>query len=673
MYALALGLDMDAAVEKLAGALGVDLESNNPGGAGEAQGIDAFRFVEVGHFTLAEGEEQELKPASIKLGDKEGEGRGVIIPVERLEEFAKQHGSDVFSSHFCYNLDDKSQIDALAEEGKLVLLGDYYAVFKAISSAEIVHAINQASDLIERLKQKYDVPFDAVAIYYANRSIQVQVDYTVFGIEPTLNLHEIYRRMTCSIIGVDPLKPEHSTAFSQIDLSVYRHDYLANILGTQVSTGGGRSIYKIRMSYAAFKKMSYQRLHEFSLRRPDLPERERWPRLSAKSRDFFNSVFTSIQRDTIIDEGDTIASLFYRPVEERAGISTLKQLAPTLLRRLFDESRQALATPSKHLNSALAGGLHPGNLYLIAGFPGSGTSSMALQILNHAAAQQDAQCFYVALQRGVEEIFKRGLAFLGKIPISEIDEKRQSPADLYEDKDFNKRIFAAYERYQQFAENITILEGEAAASLSMLAQLVRDKREQLKLSGNGKGHILLVIDSLQLMVAMMRARWAERHLGGEGEAAAEISQWDVETLTSRLKALARELDITVVATMEHYAQHNVFAGEQGEEDSMLQQLFLDTQFADTVMLLSRQGDSLQNLRDYFKGVLTGTPHEPRIKPLEEKLLKLESDYRKTKEFKARGSEFAVLELIKNRSGPRDKILFVYHKPLSSFEPLEYLD
>jgi len=672
LYALAKGTGLDQALEELGGALGVKLE-RRAAGETAGQAAESFHFVEVGHMVRTEEEEQPLQPALFSFGGQEGHGRGVVVPVEDLPEFTAKFRADVYRSHFLYGIGDKSLIDAQSEQGKLVLLGDFFIVFNASSSAEIVHAINQAIELVERLKENYDIPYDAISVYYTNRNIEVHVDYTVFGIAPTDSLHEIFRRMACAIIGVDPLKPERSASFSQIDLDVYRHDYLYNIPGTMVSTGG-RDIFKIRMSYAAFKKMSYQRLHEFSLRRPDLPVRERWAQPSSKASEFFNSVRTSLVRDTALDESDKIASLFYRVSGASTGIASLKELAPTLLRRLFDESRRVLTTPSAHLNRALAGGLYPGQLYIVAGFPGSGSSAMVLQMMNHVAAEQDVHCLFVGFQHGVEELFKHSLSSIGHIPASEIDEKRQNPTDLYDDKQFNRRIFAAFERYQQYADDITILEGAAASNLGQLTQFIQDKKEELRGQSGRPGTMLLIVDSLQLMVAMMRAHHAELALGEEGVVPErQLSRWDVGTLTSRLKALARELDIVVLATFEHYVSHRGLFSELSENDPEARELLFNTQFADTVTVVSRQGNSLLNLRDYFKTHLIGTPREAEIEPIHERLQKLETDCRDTKDFESLNSEFVVLDIIKNRSGALDKILAIYHRPYFYFEPLEYLD
>ena len=670
LFALANNCDVDAAIVKLAPALKLKLEAADQVPLGNPESAE-FNFVEIGHFKEEAGESPNLVPAQIDFLGQTGNGRGVYITQDQLEAYGKKYSKDAFHSHFLFATGDAEKIEALGQQAKLPMLGDFYVVFDASSSAEIVHAINQAIDLVELLKQNYDVLYDAVSVYYTNKNIEVHIDHPIFGVQGGPQLAEIYRRMVCALIGLDPLKPQPTSAFSQVNLNVYHYDYLSHLPGTIVNSEA-RDIFKIRMSYGAFKRMSYQRLHEFSLRRPDLPAREVWHKGSPKAMEFYQTVKSSFERDTQLDERDTIASLYYRAAEKEGGIATIKQIAPAMLRRLFDESRKILTTSSPALNKALAGGFYPGQLYVLAGQPGSGTSSLALQMVNHMAANDNAQCFFVGLQRGVEEVFKRSLAYLGKITVEEIDAKRSDPQQLYEDKDFNQRIFAAYELFMEFSESITILEGNVAGNLGRIIQLIKDKRELLVAKGLKTGAIILVIDSLQLMVAMMRSHWVEQTLEGEYSPAKELARWDVETLTSRLKALARELDITVLATHELYYETKTISSERNKISEAQQRLYLDTQFADTVMVLSKQGASLQNLLEYFRVEFADTPLAGRITAVEKSLKQIEKDYLQTEEFQAMRSEFTVLDIIKNRSGARDKILFSYHKPISFFEPIDYL-
>jgi replicative DNA helicase len=659
-FAAASGTRLDEAIELLAKDLDVPLERRGGDNLPES-----FRYIEIGHYARSK-DTGELVPAPINFEGQDGQGRGIYIDVERLEHYAAQYRSYITRSHFRYNVGSADEVRSLAEQGKLFVLGDYYMVFNSKTSAEIVHAINQAIEIVERLKENYNVPYEAVTVYFAGHDIEVHVDYTAFEALPAVELPEVYRRMTCALAGVDPAEGKPPAAFSQLDLRVYRHDYMSEVPGTLV-TSEPRETYKIRMSYSAFKKLSYQRLNEFTQRRPDLPPREEHPVSSPKARDFYQQVATALRRETSDGDHDTIATIFYRIDEEGNEIATARQLAPTLLKRLFNENRQVIGTISPHLDRALGGGMSPGDLYIVAGFPGSGTSTFVLQLMNHVAEHHSAHCVFVGLQRGVEELFKRSLSSLGNIPVSEIDAKRQTPSALYDDKDFNRRIMGAYERYQQFADRIVILEGAAASDLTRLTQFVRERKEDLKARGGEGSGVLLVIDSLQLMVAVMRAIYTRRDV--EADIFADISEEDVRILAGRLKALARELDVTVLATLEHYDSERI--GTPWHAAQNLTRLLFDTQFADTVMLLSRTGASLGSLSDSLRAQVTGSSLEGKIDDLLQRVSGIEKRYQGTDGFASMDSEFAVLDILKNRSGPVDKVAFAFHKTFSQFEPIEY--
>ncbi|MCC7479118.1 hypothetical protein IT575_11755 [bacterium] len=630
----------------------------------------SYRFVEIGHFARPDKSSPELLPAHFRFREQEGSGRGVIIEAEELPRFAEQYRTQAWASHFRYSISDLAEIRAAGSEGRLKVFGDYFFVFNASTSAEIVHAINQTIDLVEKLKEDFDVPYEAVTVYYAGRELEVQVDSGVFGAQPSARLPEIYRRMTRALLGLDPAGEQAPGLRGQVDFGAYRYDYLSQIPGTLVSSDP-RETYKIRLSYTAFKKLSYQRLSEYSQMRPELPTREAWAIPAPRARSFYQSIVDSLQQATRRDK-DTISSLFYGTSAVESQASSLRQLAPALLKRLFDEQRQFIATPSPQLNALLAGGLHPGDLHVLAGYPGSGTSTLALQMMNHAVVESGAHVVFAGLQRGVEEQFKRGLASFGRIPIYEIDRHRHRPRELYEDKEFNQRIFAAYENYMKVADRITILEGSAAASLTRLAELLHQRREQLRSSGGGS--VLLVIDSLQLLLAVLRTNASASSLGAELELTAARADLDVQMLTARLKAIARELDIAVLATMEYYDQRICAMGPEqqsgaGERNQSMAALFHDTQFADTLMMLHRAGASLESLRGFYASGGGSANGEAQL--WQARLAEIEKQRRATEEFKHLDSEFAVLDVLKNRAGPADKVLLVLNKPYASFEPLDF--
>jgi len=660
-YAMAKNIPYDTAVEEWAERLNLSLDARGEDEVDVDRDISYFKYVEVGRFLFEEGEEGEetgIKPLPIVVEGEEAFGRGLIVPQSQVADLAKQYASDLYRSQFSYELTDKEAIDAERRRNALFLLGNYFIVFEAKTSAEIVHAINQAIELVERLNKDFDIPFEAINIYYSHKVIEVEVDYTVFGITPRADLDRIFAEMTRILVASESSNGEPSpTTFTQIKKDTYTYDYMTAVPGTKISLPG-RDIFKIRLPYNLFKKTSYQRLHELSRRKPDLGERQMVDRMSQAGRAFFERAARAVEGEGRSDEHETIATLFYRDTETPELLTTANQLAGTLLKRLFSENRLILRTPSEHLNRALGGGFHPGNLYMVAGFPGSGTTTFSMWLLTHIADSYRIPCVFVSLQVGIEELFKRTLAMLGGIELSEISQKRLRPSELYSDSTFHRRTFSAYEKFVEIADNITIIEGTRVANIDHLRKLTSDLKHKT-VEANGLSNVFVVIDSLQLLLAHMRA-------AGEAE-----ENYDLDMLTSMLKTLARELDITIYATSEYYSEHNSFYAGVDPANTDLKSLYQSTQFADTVSILSNQGTRLHNLVDYYRSSLADTHEEQNTEELVRRLQDIEEKLRSSEDRKTLQSVFCVLDIIKNRGGMSSKVLFIYNRATASFEPVEY--
>jgi replicative DNA helicase len=650
-YAMAKNIPYDTALEEWAERLNITLELKGEEEREVDRDISYFKYVEVGRFTHTEDEDSAtaLKPSHFVIAGEESIGRGVIIPLSQLPAVNMQYSSDLYRSQFTFDLTSKEAIEDESRRGTLYILGNYYIVFEAKTSAEIVHAINQAIELVERLNKDFDIPFEAINIYYSHKLIEVEVDYTVFGIVPRHDLDRIYAEMTSMLIAHETTleEPGQTTGFSQVNMDAYAYSYMTAMPGTRISVPG-KELYKIRLPYNLFKKTSYQRLHELSRRKPELGERGLAERISPAGRTLYERAVRSVEGEGREDEHDTIASLFYRDTESQGLLTTAGQLAKTLLKRLFSENRLILRTPSDHLNRALGGGFYPGNLYMLAGFPGSGTTTFSIWLLGKIAQEHKIPCVFVSLQVGIEEVFKRALAMLGDIDLNEISQKRMRPGELYSDSSFHKRAFEAYERFQQITENVTIIEGTKIANIEHLRN-------------NGISNVFIMIDSLQLFLAHMKA------------AKEADENYDLDSLTATLKSLAREMDITIYATAEYYTEHNSFYSGVDPSNLDLKELYQSTQFADAVAILSNQDTRLHNLKDFYRSTLAGTFEESKTERIVKKLDEIESALRGNKEMQSKNSCFSVLDIIKNRGGMTSKVLFIYHRATARFEPVEYLE
>ena len=90
------------------------------------------------------------------------------------------------------------------------------------------------------------------------------------------------------------------------------------------------------------------------------------------------------------------------------------------------------------------------------------------------------------------------------------------------------------------------------------------------------------------------------------------------------------------------------------------------------MVLTRQGAGLSKLKDFYRTTLSGTPSESSMSPILRRIDEIEATHINEEEFRNLTSEYAVLDILKNRSGAREKVVYSYHKAISTFEPINYM-
>lgn len=175
-----------------------------------------------------------------------------------------------------------------------------------------------------------------------------------------------------------------------------------------------------------------------------------------------------------------------------------------------------LATGFKDLDR-LTSGLQPSDLILIAARPSMGKTAFTLNIAANAAVRKKEPVAFFSLEMSKEQLVQRMLCSEGAI-----DSQRMRTGGLLDD-DW-QRLISAADRLSSapiFIDDtpgITIME-------------LRSKARRLKLE---KGLSLIVIDYLQLMQG--------RNVGKGDNRQQEISE-----ISRSLKALARELNVPVVA------------------------------------------------------------------------------------------------------------------------------
>lgn len=165
----------------------------------------------------------------------------------------------------------------------------------------------------------------------------------------------------------------------------------------------------------------------------------------------------------------------------------------------------------------LTSGLQPSDLILIAARPSMGKTALVLNMAQNVAIREKKSVAFFSLEMSKEQLVQRMLC-----AEASIDSSRLRIGEL-EDNDWEKLIWAAdsLSRADIFIDDtpgITVME-------------MRAKARRLKVEHNLQ---LIVIDYLQLMQ-------------GSGKKSGENRQQELSDISRSLKALARELNVPVIA------------------------------------------------------------------------------------------------------------------------------
>jgi len=161
------------------------------------------------------------------------------------------------------------------------------------------------------------------------------------------------------------------------------------------------------------------------------------------------------------------------------------------------------------------GGLQPSDLILIAGRPGLGKTSFALNIVEHAAIVERKTCAFFSMEMSEMQVVQRLVSMLAEIDGNRMRRGRLSTQEFV-------AISAASSQLQQAPIYV-----EESNRLTVTDILAKSRRLQAE-----RGLDLVVIDYLQLI---------------EGVEDDESRVLEVARISRALKAIARELEVPVVA------------------------------------------------------------------------------------------------------------------------------
>ena len=187
------------------------------------------------------------------------------------------------------------------------------------------------------------------------------------------------------------------------------------------------------------------------------------------------------------------------------------------IEKLFDQrgAVAGLATGFRDLDK-LTSGLHGGNVFIIAARPSMGKTSLAMNIAENVAIDQNIPVGVFSLEMSSDELVKRMLCSRARVNLRAVRDGFMS------ERDFPKLTTAASE----LMKSPLYIDDTAGLAINQVRARARRLRQQYKIQ-------LLVIDYLQLMKAPSRR-------------ADQSRQVEVADISSGIKALAKELNIPII-------------------------------------------------------------------------------------------------------------------------------
>jgi replicative DNA helicase len=194
--------------------------------------------------------------------------------------------------------------------------------------------------------------------------------------------------------------------------------------------------------------------------------------------------------------------------------TAVKDYVKYLSWRFENEGIQGIKTGLREVDTRLQG-MKGGELYIVAARPGMGKTTYATNILANAATE-GAKCYFSSLEMPRNQLVQRMIASTGQIPLSKLKD-----ASVMGDQELSSRVAPAFEKVKNM--NITI-DDQGGVDIA-------DIRSRCRAKYRKEGLDLLLIDYLQLI-----------------DDRTCKTRFDVVSAVSRkLKALAKELDIPVMA------------------------------------------------------------------------------------------------------------------------------
>lgn len=373
----------------------------------------------------------------------------------------------------------------------------------------------------------------------------------------------------------------------------------------------------------------------------------------------------------IVARPDTDAHTLLTHAQERlsavgrgasAPLVTQEMAIADITHALLDAETVPVPTFSAGLNKLMNGGLQYGSFTVVAGPAGSGKTALLIQLADGIAASNHERVrsglspvpvVYVSTASSRRQLAVRSLSRLGRMNAGALLSKRwitgwegdylESESDIEDEpvaKYYERKLKEAEGAYRASEPYLAIVEGSPWISVDGIRSYVLQALRRF-----GARSAVLVVDSL--------------HHVGIGEGDGELTAWRdearLEAVGARLRHMATSMGLPIVATVD-VPEATIDTHGHTTRPAPLESV------ADLVLGLSVDEDILG------AGHVKHPPSalSKRQNGLKEVLERL----REQSPLEYSHSEYAVLEPMKHRTGPRNPVVFTFHKAWSSFEDLE---
>lgn len=203
----------------------------------------------------------------------------------------------------------------------------------------------------------------------------------------------------------------------------------------------------------------------------------------------------------------------------------------------------------------------PGHMIVVAGLPGSGKTTLGLQIAQHIACQNDAKGLVFSMEMTRLELANRSLASIGGVSLKRIDE-----GTSLEDSDW-PALTAAVNKLTQSGLYLCDTPGLTAARIRAIARTVQ----------RAHGLDVVVVDYIGLIASETRSQSRTIELG---------------KISTAMKNLAKELRVPVIVLAQLNRDSTKRPGKRPMASDLRDSGQIEAD-ADTVILVHRDSDTEQ--------------------------------------------------------------------------------